>query len=164
MLLHAVSLGSTSNGASTLSLSSNWPTDCLVSSGLQQKDMTCIQVRLSADLKALVFLWVGLGPPGWPGLPPVVSFRETYLAQSYGLALKLLIPLSAQSGLTFTSGHPLMLSLAPVAGTTDTGASLTCGPCSHCWQHRHADPCDPPPLVSRNTCVRNRGPLFWEWS
>lgn len=78
-------LDSTSNWAHTLSLSSNWPLDCLVSSCLQQKDMRHVPMHLSVDPKAPQSLHhLALGPPGWPGLPPDVLFRETYLAQSYG--------------------------------------------------------------------------------
>lgn len=67
-----------------------------------------------------------------------------------------------------TSGHPLTctLSLAPVAGTTDTWTSVPCGPHSSCWHHRQTDPCDLAPVAgtstSINTRMRNRGPLIQE--
>lgn len=74
-----------------------------------------------------VSLLVDLGPPGWPGLPPVVSFRETYLAQSYGC-----FNIWLSSCLSYFLPSPAY-QRSPTDMHTFT--------CSSCWHHRHMDLC-----------------------
>lgn len=76
----SLALDFTSNWAYSLSLSSNWPLDGLVSSCFQQKDTTHIQMQLSVDPKApQSFPSAGWGPPGRSGLPP--GFLLIYFAK-----------------------------------------------------------------------------------
>lgn len=74
-----LSFNSTSNWAYTLSLSSNWPQDCLVSSCLQHKDMTHRQMHLSLTQRShsLSISWLETSWLAWTSSSCLVQ-RNTW--------------------------------------------------------------------------------------
>lgn len=148
----------------------------VLSSCLQYKDTTHIQMHLSVDPKALRSLhqlaWdllVGLSflrlSPSEKHTQPslvAVSILGSQAAYPTFCLVQLGVHQRSPTGDTLCDTPSVILSLAVVAGTTDTWAPTTCGPHSSCWHRCRTDACDP--HFSLPTRMQNREPLIQEQS